>query len=205
MHHAGIRLATGAFKSSPIPSLLVDAGELPLDLYRQSSLVRYWYRVQRLPNSLAYKTANGENGFNFYETHIKYPHPFGFRVKQILTQLNLAVNPVCPFKFSVTPPWKLPVVRFCRYFRGIKKNMLEEEIRLFFIEHVTEHDNSVFVFTDGSKSSAGVGYGVASNNFSRRGALPSVASNFTAELYGILTALEQIATLDEQSFTIFCD
>ena len=205
VHHAGIRLATGAFKSSPIPSLLVDAGELPLDLYRQSSLVRYWYRVQRLPDSLAYKTTNGENCFNFYETHSSYPHPFGFRVKQILTQLHLAMNPVCPFKFSVTPPWKLPIVRFCRYFGGIKKNMLDEEIRLIFLEHVVEHDNSVLVFTDGSKSNAGVGYGVASNDFSRRGALPSVASNFTAELYGILTALEQIATLDDESFTIFCD
>ena len=33
VHHGVIRIATGAFKSSPIPSLLVDAGELPLDFY----------------------------------------------------------------------------------------------------------------------------------------------------------------------------
>ena len=40
IHNAGIRLAAGAFKkSSPIPSLLVDAGELPLDLHRQLLLV----------------------------------------------------------------------------------------------------------------------------------------------------------------------
>ena len=48
VHHGGVRLSTGAFKSSPIPSLLVDAGELPLDLYRQSSMLRCWYRLQRL-------------------------------------------------------------------------------------------------------------------------------------------------------------
>ena len=123
VHHAGIRLATGGFKSSPIPSLLVDAGELPLDLYRQSSLLRYWYRVQRLPNSLAYKTANGENCFNFYEAHSKSPQPFGFRVKQVLSELNLSRNPVCPFKFPVTPPWKLPQVKFCKYSNGVKRNM----------------------------------------------------------------------------------
>ena len=45
IHHAGVRLSTGAFKSSPIPSLLVDACELPLELYLQSLLVRYWYRL----------------------------------------------------------------------------------------------------------------------------------------------------------------
>ncbi|XP_076057241.1 uncharacterized protein LOC143034778 [Oratosquilla oratoria] len=52
VHHAGVRIATGAFKSSPIPSLLVDAGELPLVLMRQSQMIKYWTRVQRLPNSL---------------------------------------------------------------------------------------------------------------------------------------------------------
>ncbi|KAK3890502.1 hypothetical protein Pcinc_005582 [Petrolisthes cinctipes] len=44
VHHAGVRLATGAFRSSPIPSLLVDANEPPLDLRRQSLMVR-WFVV----------------------------------------------------------------------------------------------------------------------------------------------------------------
>ena len=123
IHHAGIRLASGAFKSSPIPSLLVDAGELPLDLYRQSLVVRCWYRLQRLPDSLAFTDANKEGYFNFYESHPKSPQPFGYRVKEILFNLNLSRNPVCPFKFSVTPPWKLPVIKYCRYFHGVKKNM----------------------------------------------------------------------------------
>ena len=58
IHHSGVRLSTGAFKSSPISSLLVDACELPLDLYLQSLLVRYWYRLQSLPDSLALKAVN---------------------------------------------------------------------------------------------------------------------------------------------------
>ena len=40
VHHGGIRLATGAFRSCPIPSLLVDAGVLPLDLHRQTQIAR---------------------------------------------------------------------------------------------------------------------------------------------------------------------
>lgn len=51
-----LRLFTGVFKSSPIPSLLVDAEELPLDLYRQSLLIWYWYRIQRLPSLLTHAT-----------------------------------------------------------------------------------------------------------------------------------------------------
>ncbi|KAK3893021.1 hypothetical protein Pcinc_003200 [Petrolisthes cinctipes] len=37
VHHAGVRLATEAFRSSPIPSLLVDANEPPLDLRRHTT------------------------------------------------------------------------------------------------------------------------------------------------------------------------
>ena len=60
VHHAGIRIATGAFKSSPIESMLVDAGEMSLDLHYQTLLVRSWYRFQRLPNSLASKVVRNE-------------------------------------------------------------------------------------------------------------------------------------------------
>ncbi|XP_066980722.1 uncharacterized protein [Macrobrachium rosenbergii] len=54
IHHAGIRIATGSFKSSPISSLLIDAGKLPLDLCYQSYL-KYWYRLQRIPDVLSLK------------------------------------------------------------------------------------------------------------------------------------------------------
>ena len=205
VHHTGIRLATGAFRSSPIPSLLVEAGELPLDLHRQNLVCRYWYRVQRLPNSLAYETVTKETYFRFYESHAKYPQPFGFRVRLLLNNFNLNRNVVIPFKFPVIPPWKLPEVSFCNYFIGVKKNMTEVEIRSIFMEHVLEHENSRFIFTDGSKCSAGVGFGVSNTDFNVKGALPLVASNFTAELYGILSAVEKIALIDEGSFTIFSD
>ena len=52
VHHGGVRLATGAFRTSPIPSLLVDAGFWPLDLRRQSSLLKCWFRLHRLPESI---------------------------------------------------------------------------------------------------------------------------------------------------------
>ena len=205
VHHEGIRLATGAFKSSPVQSLLVDAGEFPLDFYFKLSQVRLWYRLQRLPDSLAFKTTNKENLYDFYGTHPRFARPFGYRVKEIIAQFNLSRNQVCQVDFSVTPPWKLPTIKYCRYFIGIKKEMLEEEIRNMFLEHATEHSNSTFIFTDGSKSNAGVGYGVYSGIFNRKGALPQVASNFTAELYAVLSALEKIITLNQRNFTIFID
>lgn len=56
VHHTGIRLGTGEFHSSPIISLMVDAGVLPLDLRHQTPVRRYWYRIHRLPKSVTYIT-----------------------------------------------------------------------------------------------------------------------------------------------------
>ena len=83
--------------------------------------------------------------------------------------------------------------------------MTEVEARSIFMEHIEEHNNSNFIFTYGSKSSAGVGFGVYSADFLRRGALPASASIFTAELYAILAAIEKIALMDIGNFTVFCD
>ena len=205
IHHSGVRLATGAFRSSPVSSLLVDAGELPLGLYRQLSLVRYWYRLRRLPESLAFKTVNGGCFNQFYHDHPKFPHPFSFRVHQILSEMCFLGNQVSPYKFSVVPPWQLPSVEHCKYFKGFKKNMTDDEMRYIFLEHAVEHRDSICIFTDGSKSGAGTGFGVHADNFSRKGALPKIASNFSAELYGVVAAMEIIASRKECKYTIFTD
>ena len=176
IHHTGIRLATGAYKTSSILSLLVDAGELPLDLYRQSSMLKYWFRLQRLTESLAFKTVNNESHFNYYEVHPNSPHPFGFRVKQLVQSLNIGSDQVLPFKIPITPPWNLPQVKFCNYFIGFKNNMTDVEAFSIFMEHVSEHTGSDLIFTNGSKSNAGVGFGIYSREFCRKGAVPPLAS-----------------------------
>ena len=65
--------------------------------------------------------------------------------------------------------------------------------------------NAVFVFTDGSKSSAGVGYAAVFKNFSRSFSLPKYASIFTAELFRILCAFKEIVKMKEVNFVIFSD
>ena len=205
VHHAGIRLALGAFKSSPISSMLVDAGELPLDLHRQTALVKYWIRLQRLPNSLAFKAASKRQYHNFYANHPKSPQPFSYRIQKTMSDISIGNNPVSPYKVPITPPWKLPDIHYCRYFKGVKKTMTDEEIKVRFFEHVIEHDDTLLIFTDGSRSDAGVGFGVTVNNFNHKGTLPKMASSFTAELFAVLSALKIIFSIDGNKFTILID
>ncbi|MEL6986791.1 MAG: reverse transcriptase domain-containing protein [Bacteroidota bacterium] len=205
IHHAGIRLSSGAFKSSPVESLLIDAGEISLDLHYQTLLARSWHRFQRIPNSLAYKTIKDRTYFPYYENHPKKPHPFSYRVELLSRKYNIPLQKIIPKKFSVIPPWTLPVVEPCFCFKQAKKEMSDVEIKSLFLDHSQQHDNCIPVFTDGTKSEAGVGFGVVFPGLERSGRLPNNSSIFTAELSAILRALKEILIQDPNEYIIYCD
>ena len=205
VHHSGLRLALGAFRTSPIPSLLVEAGELGLDLRRQSCVLRSFYRIQRLPQSATRAVVFNFPHAAFYDLHPACPRPFGYRARAILSDLDIQPGPVLPCSVSRVPPWVLPDISYCRYVVAPKAVSSDLVLRTQFLSHAASHAGHVPVFTDGSKSDAGAGFGVVFPDFSRRGSLPSAVSVFTAELSAILLALQLILTQGAVRFTIFSD
>ncbi|XP_076042207.1 uncharacterized protein LOC143026095 [Oratosquilla oratoria] len=169
IHHAGIRYATGAFRSSPINSLLVEAGELPLQI------------------------------------HPKSIKPFGFRVKSLVEDHEINQCKVLPHKYSAVPPWRLIKVEYCQIPMCNKNDLPDDVIRTEFLNHVEEHKGFNKVFTDGSKSDAGTGFGVVFKDLYRYGALPEASSIFTAELHAILSAIKYIIPLEGEKFVILSD
>ena len=138
MHHAGIRIATGAFKSSPVQSLLVDAEVFPLELIKQSH-IKYWVRAQRLPSSLSYSVVFNENNSRFFENKPLYPKPFSVRVRIIIEDLEISKGKALPVRYSAFPPWKLPSVEYCSCLIGYKKDSSGGIIRQHFLIHLESH------------------------------------------------------------------
>ncbi|KAK4328568.1 hypothetical protein Pmani_001044 [Petrolisthes manimaculis] len=205
VHNAGIRLATGAFRSSPIPSLLVDANEPPLDLRRQSSMVRCWHRLHRLPDFLPCLAVSSDIMSNYYLLHSRTPWPFDFRVRKAMEEMGIEDFQIRPVRVPRVAPWLLPEVFPCTCFTDKKESLPPPVAHSLFLEHAFTHRESLPVYTDGSKSDAGVGFGVVFPDFCRGGRLPSVMSIFTAELSAILYAIQVIFTLPQPSFTIYSD
>ena len=205
VHHAGLRLVTGAFRSSPIPSLLVEAGVPPLDLLRQSAIVRCWLRVRRLPDSLVCECVSQQSCFQYYNQHPSMPRPFGFRVREAMEEFGLSGVLVKPVLVPRVPPWALPEVTFCSFFAGTKASVAPQVLCHLFQDHSLLHSGTVPVYTDGSRSSDGVGFGVVFPNFSQGGSLPLAASIFTAELTAIILALKLVFVHQDTHFTIFSD
>ena len=74
-----------------------------------------------------------------------------------------------------------------------------------FLEHDQIHSKSIKLFTDGSKTSSGVGCAVVHSDTSYVGRLSDNASIFTAELTALAKSLEIVGTLQGTSFTIYSD
>ena len=205
VHHAGVRLATGAFRSSPIPSLLVDAGVLPLDLRRQSVMMRCWFRSQRLPDSVSCQSILRDSCSPLYNTRPSFPKPLGFRVGFLLSSLSIPSVQVCSYRLPRIGYWRFPDVAVCPLHTFNKRDLPLAASHARFMDHYSSHSDSIPVFTDGSKSATGVGFGVVFPTFSRGVSLPVVSSIYTAELSAIVLALQLIFTLSVNSFTIFSD
>ena len=104
------------------------------------------------------------------------PRPFGYRIQEVLEDLAIPQYKVLPYKYSPVPPWKLPLLDHCQISFSKKKENSEVIIRKEFLEHVNEHEGSMFVFTDRSKSDAGISFGIVFKDFKKYGALPRCTS-----------------------------
>ncbi len=90
IHHAAIRIAVGAFCSSPITSILAEAGIMPLKYSRSESECRWLQTVLILPPSHPLSTILRSSGVPF--THPSWPRctrPFLVRALQSSSNLGL--------------------------------------------------------------------------------------------------------------------
>ena len=203
IHHTGVRLATGAFRTCPIPSLLVGANILPLDLHRQSIVCRLWFRAHGNPDCPTHSTLSDTSLDNLYSTSSRCPRPLGFRVRTLIHELSLPQPSIATPELPSVPPWEFPAIQCCRVLPVSKASLSDFAIKSMFLAHSFEHEDCIPVFTDGSKSNAGVGYGAVFPDFTRCGTLPVFSSIFTAELSAIFLALRAIYRLQVMRYVIF--
>ncbi|KAK3889510.1 hypothetical protein Pcinc_006482 [Petrolisthes cinctipes] len=139
VHHAGVHLATGAFRLSPIPSLMVDAIEPPLDLRRQSLMVRCWHRLHRLPDSFPCLVMSSDIMFQYYLSYSRTPWPFVFRFTKCMEEMGIDDFPICSVRVTRVSPWLLPEVFPYTCFSDKKESLPPPVARSLFLERVFTH------------------------------------------------------------------
>ena len=198
IQNACLRACTGAFRSSPSASLCVEAGVPPLKYSRDILALNNFFKCVALPNTPTHKALVG---MPQEETPPKRE-----LINNLLNQYQLNIPEVVNIKISETPPWTHNPIKVCDFVKVNKANKHCEEMKADFLGHLGKHQTT-HIYTDGSKTAQHVGYAAVAGNHVTCGSLPKEASIFTAELYAIKAAINELVLSGEvgEQFTIFSD
>ena len=208
VHNEALRISTGAFRTSPVESLQVQAGSLPLDLRRDDLCLRYMAHLEGSDDYKNKLNVTDSQYDNIYTNNDKLQAPLGVRCRILQQEMDIVPNPI-PRGQPEVAPWLLDNFDVCYHgVAHIKGTASDSQLCQTFLSHMAAHTNSNHIYTDGSKSSTGVGFGVVfgpnlTNH--RRGTLPNQATIFTAELHAIILALAIVDQSPGEKWTVFTD
>ncbi|XP_066906454.1 uncharacterized protein [Halyomorpha halys] len=190
VQNAGLRIATGAFRSSPINSLNVDAGEPPLDLRRQQLDLIYFVKIISAISHPINELFPNRQILNQQQIDLTKRTPFTVRVSTLLLSLNIEIpilqETVIPSSF----PWGFPSPKLCLSLSRLPKNntpLYRYKYEFLRLQH--KLGDADFIYTDGSKNYSGVGASIVCNDHQYLFSLSQICSSYTAEMVAINKSL----------------
>ena len=210
IHNIGLRLALGAFCTSPVWSLYAEANEPPLEERRLKLSMHYFFKICAMPDNPAYLAMdkfdrstkqlykvrpNGRGGM------IRPPTaPVGLRMKAAMKEADIDTSKISPLDIPDLPPGTHAFdPESDNLIEGVTKvEISSSHAKAKFQEYQDEQGNHDEVYTDGSKINEKVGAaavikrlfqdGKTTQNLSKR--LPDGSSIFSAEAIAIILALD---------------
>ena len=206
IHHLGLRLALGAFRTSPVESLYAESGELSLKHRREQLSLQLYARNLAMPNTPVYLSICN-NTIDVKLSRLKHPPTtFGYRMRNLITSIIYPPPNIMPALSYHIAPYTLQLQPQCPSINNMRKSRCSAaELRHAFSEHTVIHSECLEAYTDGSKSEDGTGLAVVLPNRTISRKLPNEVSIFTAELRAILTTMPFFLRSLNQNFVIYSD
>ena len=190
IHHKGIRLSLGAFRTSPVESLYAEAREPSLYLRRRQLSLKYYIKLSAFPSNPAFNHVVKPGYGRLFERQPRSIPPLGMRVVEDLDSANLRL-PILTCPLYLRPPWLMPVpvvsLFLCEF---VKRCTLPHVFRGRFYEFLDKHKEFYQIYTDGSRDGDRVAAAVVARGHVSRSRLPDGASVYSAELSALESALE---------------
>ena len=114
IQNQALRLCLGAFRTSPVTSLHVEANEMPLDLRRRKLASEYCLRVSSTVNNPARSCIFSKQFTKIFDKHPNQIRPLSFRVSNDLSHIGFRQKDILLSSVPSVPPWLLspPFVDF---------------------------------------------------------------------------------------------
>lgn len=202
-----LRICTGAMRSSPVCSLQVETGEMPLCLRRKQLQANYWVNLmgQRCdhPVKITIQTS--------WEREVASLSSFGWTGEAVAQEMSIHDKNFCPGGlWPSVPLWQLEVPNTDLEILGIKSDNPEANLVYEFQCHIRErYQEHIIIFTDGSKDqetgTTGAAFVVQRWNVQAFKRTSNFLSVFTVELYAILMAVQWTEQIQNHKVLICSD
>lgn len=107
IQNTALRLAIGAFKTSPIKSILAEAEEMPLELRRKELVITYAINILSQPDNPIYNYYTKISAVDIeYKLNPNLPQPLRIRAKKYLSEFSLKIPELFPKKLLTLEPWE---------------------------------------------------------------------------------------------------
>ena len=162
VHHEGLRLTLRAFRTSPVESLYSEAYEPPLKLRIIKLGLQYYCKLKSLPTNPTHDCIFYPKQKSLFDQKEKTIKPFGLRMKHILEETDISLTSIHDTihlsSLSLGDSSSLSVSSTKNKLPKNKTHPLIYQEKLNNIQEI--YPNYHDIFTDGSKSNYGTGYGV---------------------------------------------
>ena len=105
VHNQGLRLSLGAFCSSPVESLYVEAHEPPLEIRREKSALQYILKLKANPGNPAYDVVFNPKYQILYADKESATDSFGIHCKKLLKKAEIDIGEIAINSIPDVPIW----------------------------------------------------------------------------------------------------
>ena len=112
VHHQGLRLSLGAFRTSPVESLHVEANEPSLANRGIKLGMQYATKLKAYPSNPAHDCVFNPLYENVYDKQPNTIQPFGLRVNTHFENSDINLDDIAPIVIPENPPWLNPKPTF---------------------------------------------------------------------------------------------
>ena len=167
IHHQGLRLALGAFRTSPTANLYVKADEPSLNTRREKLSLQYAIRIAENNTNPAHDVTFQPKYIDLYESKPNFIKSLGVRILPVLESANINFNNIDKTFTPNVPAWRLNKPKLLFDLHSGKKSETSPIImKSNFQELKSHYMDYKHIYTDGSKDDMKVGCPVVSDDFS---------------------------------------
>ena len=185
VHNQGLRLSLGAFRSSPVESLYVEAHEPPLEIRREKLALQYTIKLKANPGNPAYDVVFNPKYQNLYANKDSATDSFGIYCKKLLKEAKIDVGEIAFNSIPDVTIWDSEPVTDYFTLSEFDKSSTSTVFKSRFNEVKQKYLDFCHIYTDGSKVETKVASAYVCPYGTRGYRLTDGCSIFTAEVEAI--------------------